>query len=259
MTMRRVLPALWMWTVLGGLLGFLPFARSSALPSIEQALPRGELRIGVDPSVAPFAGIIEDTLIGFDIDLGRALAERLNISVRFVPLGFDGLYDALYTDQVDLLIASLTVDPSRQDRVLYTPAYFDAGLALMMPLDSSILTINDIGGRRIAYALGSNAHSEANRWARRVLPFDSIRLDSETAALESVRTREADAALVDVIAARLFIRQHSEERYRYSTVTTQSHVIAVSADNAPLAVLVTNALTHLESIDDIEVLRARWL
>ena len=64
------------------------------------------MRIGVDASYPPFAVATADDLFGLDIDLGSALGERLGIPVRFVNMGFDGLYDSLRADQVDVVISA---------------------------------------------------------------------------------------------------------------------------------------------------------
>ena len=57
---------------------------------------------------------------GLDIELGEAIAAEIGLPVRFVNIGFYGLYDALRTGEVDLLIAALLVDPARTEDVRYS-------------------------------------------------------------------------------------------------------------------------------------------
>ncbi|MFN3761678.1 MAG: transporter substrate-binding domain-containing protein, partial [Anaerolineae bacterium] len=63
----------------------------------------------MDASYPPFESIDgEGNLVGLDVDLGRELAARLGVEAHFVAnLSYDGLYDALTADQVDVLISAL--------------------------------------------------------------------------------------------------------------------------------------------------------
>jgi polar amino acid transport system substrate-binding protein len=256
--MKKCLFSLWVWVVAAAMVP-VSFERPPAMPSIALALPRGELRIGIDPSLPPFAFIVDEQLQGFDVDFGNVLGQRLSTPVRFVLLGYDGVYDALYTDQVDLVIASLIYDSSRLDRVLYTPPYFDAGLVMVTLSYSEIANVRDIGGQRLGYMLGSSGHAEADRWARRVLPFDRRSYLSEPDALDGLTSGEADAAFVDAVAARLYARQHPPNTFRMTPMTQLPYVIAIRGQNAPLAVLITATLHDMHSDGSLDVLLARWL
>jgi hypothetical protein len=64
----------------------------------------------------------EGNLVGFDVDLGREIAARLGVRVEFVAnLSYDGLYDALAAEQVDVVISALYVDPTRMADFAYSP------------------------------------------------------------------------------------------------------------------------------------------
>ena len=62
-------------------------------PTIEEAFPTGTMVVGVDGTFPPFAADNGQEMYGIDIDLANELAERMEIDVRFVNMGFDGLYD----------------------------------------------------------------------------------------------------------------------------------------------------------------------
>ena len=138
---------------------------------LRELFPHSELRVGVDPSSPPFAAIGEDGLFGLEIDLAHELGTRIGLPVRFVALGYDGLYDALKTDQVDALIAGLTIDNTRLRDVHYSQPYFNAGLVLVS--DNEIAQMKDLPGNRLAYEFGSEGDSEARTWLRRIFSFET--------------------------------------------------------------------------------------
>lgn len=226
-------------------------------PSLMELLPQGVLRIGVDGSHPPFSTIGADGLYGFEIDLGQRIGELLGVSVHFVPLGFDGLYDALRTEQVDLLLSALPVDPQRMDAIAYTVPYFNAGMVLVS--EDASLTMEAMSGRSLAFEYGSEAHSEVNRWQRRIAAFDLLPYESSTAALDAARLGYGDAALVDVIAARLYLRQRDDWQPSVREITVLPLAGAATAQRRGLVILIDRVIQTLQQNGELDAIMARWL
>jgi polar amino acid transport system substrate-binding protein len=232
--------------------------RHGTPPPLDELFPVGEIVIGVDGSFAPFASVgVDGALVGLDIDLGRALGERIGLPVRFVNMGYDGLYDSLESGQVDLLISALVVDPLRTADVYYTWAYFNAGLVLVSATE--IDSMRDLPGRSLAYEYGSTADSEARLWLRRIAPFESRPYETPQHALDAVRLGHADAALVDATTARLYLREHAAWSADYVQVTASLYSAAVRIDRRWLWRLVNREMLALLNDGTIDALLMRWL
>jgi ABC-type amino acid transport substrate-binding protein len=244
--------------LLGALFDLIAAPEKKPYPNPD-LFPNNELRVGIDPSYPPFASFNGSHLTGIDVDLAVALAFELGLTLRYVPLGFDGLYDALQAGQVDVLIAALRADPARGGVALYTQPYFNAGLVLLSPQSEAIDNIRQVGGHRLAVAFGSEAHSEAIRWSRRIAPFTLLRYETSTDALNAVRLGEADAALIDSVAAHLYLRHHPEWDGHMIEVTTVPVVMAVRADRPDQAAALSSALSALASRGALEALLSRHL
>jgi arginine/lysine/histidine/glutamine transport system substrate-binding/permease protein len=227
-------------------------------PSIEASFPYGEIRIGTDASNPPFAVATADDLFGLEIDLGRALGDYFELPVRFVNLSYDGLYDALKTDQVDILIAMLVIEPQRSADVLYTRHYFNAGLVLVSSTDQPIQGMSQLADHRLAYEFGSNADSLARRWLRRIAPFTTLPYERPDYALDALRFNQADAALVDAVSARLYLRDHNWQA-QINYVTDNWYPIAVPADEPGRWQLVDKALRDMASDGTLDAIINRWL
>lgn len=226
-------------------------------PPPRELFPYGEVRIGVDASSPPFANADGDTLVGLDIDLGRELGVRIGLPVRFVNLGYDGLYDALKSDQVDALIASLTIDLTRLKDVHYSQAYFNAGLVLVSGV--GLARMEDLPGRRLAYEFGSEADTQARNWLRRILPFETRPYELPRYALDADRIGDADAALVDAASARLYLREHAEWSTQMAYVTDNLYAIATQSRRPEISVAINAALQSMSEDGMLEVIIGRWL
>lgn len=249
----------WIWAL--GL--FVFYLRWNAFqrpgPPVQELFPYGEMRIGVDASYPPFAVAASDDLFGLDIDLGRALGERLGAPVRFVNMGYDGLYDAIRADQVDLVISALLIDPSRSAEVNYTAPYFDAGLVLVSRTETPLDTMEDMPGHSVAFEFGSGADEQARLWARRIAHFNTLPYELPQYALDAVRLNIADAALVDAVSLRLYLRSHPDWAALSSYVIHAPYAIAVRIDRYERWDAVNRALQTLIENGTLDTILKRWL
>ena len=224
------------------------------------AFPTGVVRVAVDPSIPPFAYYDQSgELVGLDVDLARRIAEELAMPVDLQIYGVDGLYDALYNGNVDLVIAALQPETWRMGDALYTRSYFDNGLVLVVLLDSEISAMSHLPENTLAYAFASDADTEARRWSRRIEAFEHQPYELASYAIDAVRLQQADAALVDAISARLYLRDHPQWQAKTAYVTHQPLVIAVNREQPATFRVVNAALTQLIENGTVEKLLERWL
>ncbi|MDX2136734.1 MAG: ABC transporter substrate-binding protein, partial [Chloroflexota bacterium] len=222
-------------------------------------LPAGVLRVGVDPSSPPFAYYEGNALVGLEIDLSTALGDRLGVPVQLVALGFDGLYDALRADQADVIIAATSPDPQRTVDVIFSRPYFDNGLLIVSPASAPLPAMQVVAGRELALAFGSSAHTEANRWLRRVAAFTIRPYELPLYALDAVRLGDADAALVSAVDAYLYLRDYPDWEPHTAYVTHAPYVAAVNSQRGKLAAALDSAIDALQSDGTLAQLTARWL
>ncbi len=250
---------LWIWVLTLCLfwIRWNSFIRPGA--PIKEIFPYGEIRIGVDASYPPFATATDSGLFGIDIDIGNAIGKNLNIPVRFINMGYDGLYDSLKADQADILISALAIDYSRSNDVLFTVPYFNAGLVLVSDQHHKFSGMSVLGGHSLAYEFGSDANLTARAWLRRIVPFQLMPYETPDFALDSVRFGLSDAALVDATSSRLYLRQHQGWHVTQTQVTDTLFGIAVAANHGRAWKAVNDGLKALIDDKTIETILRQWL
>ena len=253
------LPLRWLALIIAALLCLTGCAAGNdTWPQIEGS---GVLRIGVDPTFPPFATADGADAQGLDIDLARALADELGLEAQFTYFGYDGLYDALATGQVDVLISALVVAPERTADVAYSDAYFDAGQVLIVPQGSAVAGMADLDGRTVAVELGALGHVEAQAWQRRQPRLTVAMHGSVDEALAAVATGTADAALVDSVGGRLYLRNHADSGLMRldRPVTSEPYAIAVRIGDRTLQTRLNETLAKLERSGRLEAIITQWL
>ncbi|MGB9776222.1 MAG: substrate-binding periplasmic protein [Anaerolineae bacterium] len=240
----------------------LLLASCSPADRLDRILKTGVLRVGMDASYPPFEFVDgEGNLVGLDVDLARELAARLGVEAHFVAnLSYDGLYDALTADVVDVVISALYVDPMRMADFAYSRSYFNAGQVLVVRAGTAgLAAMADLAGRTLAVEWGSEGDVVARQWARRLVGLTVLPCPTAEEALARVASGEADAALVDHLSALAGIGQGLPLGVVGDPVTDELYAVAVRREDSALLRAVNGALTAMEEDGTLPRLRQRWL
>jgi polar amino acid transport system substrate-binding protein len=101
-----------------------------------------KLTIGTEGAYPPFNNLTAGgELVGFDIDIAKALCARMTVECSFVAVDWDGLVPALKAGKIDVIMASLTITEERKQHVLFTHKYYETPLAIVARKDAGLATI----------------------------------------------------------------------------------------------------------------------
>lgn len=231
-------------------------------PTWDRLQEAGTLRVGMDASFPPFESIASDgSLAGLDVDLAREVSRRLGLDPQFVAnLPYDGLYDALTAERVDIVVSSLVVDPSRTGDHAYSDVYFDAGHVLVARGDHEMVPqMEDLSGYSLAVVLGTEGDREARKWARRLANLDVVQHETADDALRAVESGNADVALVDHVSALQAVGSGRDLMVIGEPVTEALYACAVRRESIRLLKAVNTALRAMEADGTTEALISRWL
>lgn len=244
------------------LLTFLLLFSAACRPSDdswERVQAAGVLKVGLDPTYPPFEVADANGVSGLDVDLAQALAADLGVEVEFVYFGFDGLYDALATEQVDVLLSALVIAPERGKDFAFSEPYFNAGQVLIAPAnDEEITEMADLNGRTLAVELGALGHVEATTWAKRIPDLTVRPYTTGDEALTAVLTSEADAALIDAISGRLFLKEQPQLRIAQE-VTVEPFALIVRIEDEQLLTRLNASLEKLRQSGELDAIIGKWL
>ena len=107
-------------------------SRISASPVIDRIVQRGELVVGMAGNMPPLNMTTkEGELIGYEVDLARAMAKAMGVRAKFEVIPFAELLPALQSGKIDLILSNMTITPGRNLKVAFVGPYFTSGKAFM--------------------------------------------------------------------------------------------------------------------------------
>jgi len=119
------------------------------------------IKIGTEGAYPPFNNLEADgSLVGFDIDIAKALCEEMKVKCEFVTQDWDGIIPALQAGKFDAIIASMSITDERKKKVDFTNKYYNTPAAIAAPKDTDIkgVTKEDLAGKIIGVQ-GSTTHA----------------------------------------------------------------------------------------------------
>jgi glutamate transport system substrate-binding protein len=196
------------------------FPADTTMGKIQKA---GEIKIGVKYDVPPFgfknpqSGDIE----GFDVDLGKAIADKLGVKPKFVEAISDNRIPFLQDGTVDLVLSTMTINAERDQEIDFSEPYYIARGRILVPQGSDIAGVGSLAGKSVCTALGSTYEETLKEQAPKA---DLKLVDSYSECLELVQNGAVDAVSTDdVILTGMIIQDDSLELVESEPLTTEPY------------------------------------
>ncbi|MBV2182154.1 MAG: amino acid ABC transporter substrate-binding protein [Castellaniella sp.] len=149
-------------------------AATDDLAAIQKA---GAIRIGTEGTYAPFSyhDPKDNKLVGFDVDIGRAIAKQLGVKPDFVEGKWDGLIAGLNANRYDVVINQVGITPERQAKYDFSKPYISSEAVLIVRDDNATIhSFQDLKGKRSANTITSNFGKLAQQHGAEVVPVQGF-------------------------------------------------------------------------------------
>ncbi len=134
-----------------------------------------KVRIGTEGAYPPFNSMTADgQLIGFDIDIAKALCAEMKVECEFVTSDWDGIIPGLQAGKFDAIIASMSITEERKQKVDFTTKYYNTPPAIAVPKDSEIAGTEET--HLDGYALGAQSSTTHSNYAEEKLGSADLKL-----------------------------------------------------------------------------------
>jgi ABC-type amino acid transport substrate-binding protein len=228
----------------------------------------GKIKVATEPGWPPYEFMDQQgNIIGFEVDLMEAIAEKLGIDVEWVDMGFDAIIPAVQSMEIDLGVSGFSVTPDRLEVVQFTmPHSITEGQIIMLESRANELGITELEsisnltdlGLKCGTQVGTTQQAELNEKAPGALrTYEDFLL-----ALQDMKAGSIDCVYAETPVTSNWIleaEQKGEEpiviiyRRPYWPVAFVAH-----KDADTLVDRINGALAEIISTGELDQLKAQW-
>ena len=173
---------------------------------IDRINNKGTITVGTEGTYAPFTYHDADgKLTGYDVEVTRAVAEKLGVKVEFKETVWDSMMAGLKAGRFDIVANQVALTtPERKATFDKSEPYSWSGAMMVVRADeNSIKGLNDIKGRKAAQSLTSNYGELAREKQANIVPVDGL-----AQSLLVVQQKRADLTLNDSLAILDYLKKN---------------------------------------------------
>ncbi|ALM27468.1 transporter substrate-binding domain-containing protein [Bacillus altitudinis] len=157
---------------------------------------KGTYKIGIDVTYPPFEFEKGGKTVGIDVDLINAIAKDQDFKVKLEAMDFSGIIPAMQAGQLDVGMGGMSITDERKKKVDFSDPYFDAGLTVVVKKDSSIKSIDDLKGKKLAVKNGTTGAKFATDNADKY-GYEVVQFNDSPSMFQEVSNGNADALIED--------------------------------------------------------------
>ncbi|KXZ21467.1 ABC transporter substrate-binding protein [Bacillus nakamurai] len=218
-----------------------------------------KLIMGTSADYKPFEYKDGDKIVGFDVDLAKALGKKTGYDVEVQDMDFNSLITALKSKQVDMILSGMTPTPERKKQVDFSDIYYTANNMIVTKKGSSIKSLKDLKGKTVGVQLGSIQEEKGKQLSSKYgfQLEDRNRISDLT---EEIKSGRFDAAIIeDIVAQGYFSSNNDLQGFASEDAKSDESGSAIAfRKDSDVTAKFNKALKEMEKNGDIEKLKKKW-
>lgn len=214
------------------------------------------LLVGINAEFPPFSFIENGDFVGFDIDLAKEIACRLNKKIEFKNMPFSTLLPSLQLNTIDCIISGLTYTKERAEEVFLTEPYLKKELVLLSLSSDPINDIENIGTSEVIVNQGYTS----DLYASSIPELRIIRLKSPAEAFLALKSKRGVVFILEETIAQAYLKNQNKNEFYLSKMlnSKEDTVIAINKNNTRLQQKINTALQDIKEDGTLKKLIEKW-
>ena len=220
---------------------------------------RGTLIVALEVAWQPWSfHDADDTLVGYDVEVSRAIAEKLGVEPEYVESDWDSLFAGMDAGRYDMVCNGVEVTEERSKTYDFTTPYGYIHTALAVKKDNdSITSFEDLDGKTTANSLASTYMELAESYGATVQGIDTL---EET--IQLLTAGRIDATLNADVSFYDYLNVHPDADFKLVAQTEDASHVAIPVrkgdDSASLLEAINTAIDELRADGTLKALGEKY-
>ena len=201
------------------------------------------LTMATNAEFPPFEYLEGEEIVGADVDMAKALAEKLGMTLEITNIDFDAALTGAATGKYDVAVAGITANDERRKNMDFSDDYYTASQAIIVTADSEIKVAADLTGKVVSCQEGTTGEQ--------YLLDEGFEIQSFKTGAEAVSAlvsgKCAAVVIDDAVAKALSAKQEGKTVVLEEPLTKENYAIATKKGNTELTEKINAALAELKA------------
>ena len=224
-----------------------------------QILEAGKITIAMEGTWEPWTFHDEDdNLVGYDVEVGQAIADALGVEAEFVEGKWDGLFAGLDAGRYDRVINGVDVTEERSEKYDFTDPYVYIHTAIIVAEDNdNIKSFDDLKGVSTANTISSYYAMLAEEYGAKVTGVDDL-----NQTIELLLQGRIEATLNAEVTYSDYMREHPDAKIKIAALSDDANLVAIPLrkgdDSASLREAVNHILADMKESGELAELSVKY-
>ncbi len=243
-------------------LGVLAFglgllAAVASIPVLAAKAPAGKpVWVAVDVIAPPFVFDQNGRIVGFDVDMIRAISKAAQLDLRLKIMPWAGIIPSLQAGSVDAAVDAITITTDRLRRVDFSDAYYRSGLSVLVRKGSAIRGFDDLAGHVVAVKKASSGAQYVIHHGKGIKFLKQF--ETAAATYQSLESGAVDAIVNDNPMNSAFAAKNDNVRIVGKLLEGSYYGIAVSRKHPELLARLNTGLAEIKRDGAYHALFVKW-
>tara|TARA_R110002095_G_scaffold204542_2_gene187336 strand:- start:911 stop:1711 length:801 start_codon:yes stop_codon:yes gene_type:complete len=216
-----------------------------------------EIVMGTSADMPPFEFYEASEIVGYDIDIAKAIAKEMGFKLQVRDMDFSALIPALQSGRVDFVMASMTPTPEREKSIDFSEPYLTLPLAAMTLEQDAVTTQKGLSKKRVGVQLGSTHEQFARDVASRDKTVKVRSLNKLSELVQELISGRLDVLIMETKTAKAFQQVNPNLKVAALEDNTVSFALAFPKDSKWREKF-NVAIEKLQISGRLDEIRAAW-
>lgn len=222
----------------------------------------GKIVMATNAEFPPYEYYENDQVTGFDVELAKAIAEKLGVELVIEESSFDAVISNVQSGKADMALAGLTITDERKALIDFSDSYITATQVIIVKDGSTVATSMDLNGKKVGVQLGTTGDvyiSDPKTFLGLDMTCEVSQYNKGSEAILDLANGKIDAVVIDDQPAKKFIEQNPGLKIIDEKLTDENYAVGVAKGNEDLVKAINDVIKELKESGKFDQLLAQYI
>lgn len=206
------------------------------------------LYMATEGTFPPYEYYDGDQLVGIDVEVAGAIAEKLGMKLEVVDIAFDSIVSGVQAGKYDMGMAGMTVNAERLEKVNFSDSYSTGIQVVVVKEGGKVQSLDDMGADGVV--IGTQSGTTGFLYASEDFGDEKVKGFAKTTdAIEALKNGQVDCVMLDNEPAKALVAANPDSGLSIldTAYAVEDYAIAINKDNSDLLTQINTALAELKA------------